>query len=193
MLNILYLIMIVYLIIEKVLQMNAVYRCQIAVIPKLVAHFIEACDRDLYPNIKIFLQILRTLPTNVSTTERSFSNIFYETLRWINHDYTTDKYDHLLLKTNSERISQRYTLVSCATKTRIFNTYPNWYVINLFMRISNNYTSFIINTKIKQDIRSFVNYFNIKFRFYSNFWEKFAWYIHIYYDLYLIGILYKWE
>ncbi|KYN15041.1 52 kDa repressor of the inhibitor of the protein kinase [Trachymyrmex cornetzi] len=44
-------------------------------IPESVVHLLENCDKDLYPNINIFLKILVTLPVSVATAERSFSTL----------------------------------------------------------------------------------------------------------------------
>lgn len=44
-------------------------------LPESLPQVIELCDKDLYPNIRIFLQILATLPVSAATAERSFSTL----------------------------------------------------------------------------------------------------------------------
>ncbi|KAJ8969757.1 hypothetical protein NQ314_001594 [Rhamnusium bicolor] len=44
-------------------------------IPDSLPPIIDNCDSDLYPNMRIFLQILATLPVSVATAERSFSSL----------------------------------------------------------------------------------------------------------------------
>ncbi|XP_043480279.1 zinc finger MYM-type protein 1-like [Leptopilina heterotoma] len=44
-------------------------------IPDSVVDLIDHCDKNLYPNINIFLIILATLPVSAATPERSFSTI----------------------------------------------------------------------------------------------------------------------
>lgn len=44
-------------------------------VPSCVVSAIEACDDDLYPNVKTMMKILATLPISAATAERSFSTL----------------------------------------------------------------------------------------------------------------------
>ncbi|KAF0754637.1 zinc finger MYM-type protein 1-like [Aphis craccivora] len=44
-------------------------------LPEFLPQIIEQCDTDLYPNIRVLLQILATLPVSAATADRSFSTL----------------------------------------------------------------------------------------------------------------------
>lgn len=44
-------------------------------IPKSIPDLIHDCDKEMYPNMNIFLRILAALPVSIATAERSFSTL----------------------------------------------------------------------------------------------------------------------
>lgn len=66
------------------------------VVPQTAIEALSSCDKDIFPNIYIFLSILTTLPVSIAGAERSFS-VLRRLKTWLRSTMTDDRLTGLAL------------------------------------------------------------------------------------------------